>query len=217
MRNHAQPPRDVIDQLAQHVKDASDAPTMPTLLGIEGNAARLYFSAFNGMLKPKVTQETSGWGFDFEGRNRRPPRDPINAMLSFAYAMLAKDLTVLAQVTGFDPYLGFYHQPHYGRPSLALDVMEEFRPIVADSVVISVVNNGVLSPDDFLQSGPSFALSPAGRKKFIQAYESRLSSEITHPIFGYRVSYRRILEVQLRLLGRWLTGEIADYPVFTTR
>jgi CRISPR-associated protein Cas1 len=95
--------------------------------------------------------------------------------------------------------------------------MEEFRPLVADSVVILVVNNGVMSPDDFLQSGPSFALSPAGRKKFIQAYESRLSSEITHPIFGYRISYRRVLEVQLRLLGRWLTNEIAEYPVFTTR
>jgi CRISPR-associated protein Cas1 len=217
MRNHTNPPREVIDQLAQYAKDVSAAPSMSTLLGMEGNAARLYFGAFSGMLKPKNTKDVSPWGFDFEGRNRRPPRDPINAMLSFAYAMLSKDLTVLAQATGFDPYLGFYHQPHYGRPCLALDVMEEFRPLVADSVVISVVNNGVLSPDDFLQSGPSFALSPAGRKKFIQAYESRMSSEITHPVFGYRISYRRVLEVQLRLLGRWLTGEIADYPVFTTR
>jgi CRISPR-associated protein Cas1 len=216
MRNHTQPPREVIDELAQHARDASAAPSMPTLLGIEGNAARLYFGAFNGMLKPKSTQDAT-WSFDFEGRNRRPPRDPINAMLSFAYSMLAKDLSVLAQIVGFDPYLGFYHQPHYGRPSLALDVMEEFRPIVADSVVISVVNNGILSPDDFVQSGPSFALSPTGRKKFIQAYESRMGSEITHPIFGYRISYRRVLEVQLRLLGRWLMGEIADYPVFTTR
>jgi CRISPR-associated protein Cas1 len=196
---------------------------MATLLGIEGNAARLYFGAFSGMLKPKQrpdnTADTANapWHFDFEGRNRRPPRDPINALLSFAYSLLTKDLSVIAQITGFDPYLGFYHQPRYGRPSLALDVMEEFRPIIADSVVLSVINNGVLSPSDFIQSGPSFALSPTGRKKFIHAYEGRLDSEITHPIFGYRISYRRILEVQLRLLGRFLTDEIANYPAFTTR
>jgi CRISP-associated protein Cas1 len=217
MRNHTEPPRDTVDALAQHAKDAATAPSMATLLGIEGNAARLYFAAFSGMLKPRIQSEDSPWRFDFDGRNRRPPRDPINALLSFAYAMLAKDITVIAQITGFDPYLGFYHQPRYGRPSLALDLMEEFRPIVADSAVLAAINNGVLTPADFTRSGPTVALSPTGRRKFIQIYESRLASEITHPIFGYRVSYRRILEVQMRLLGRFLTGELAEYPAFTTR
>lgn len=218
MRNHADPPQETIAALLQLAKDAQAAPSMPALLGIEGEAGRRYFGAFAGMLKPRHAASSDGaWRFDFEGRNRRPPRDPVNALLSFAYSMLVKELTVTAQVIGFDPYLGFYHQPHYGRPSLALDVMEEFRPIVADSVVLTAVNTGIVSPDDFIASGPAVALTPAGRKKFIQAFESRLDSEITHPIFGYRISYRRVLEVQLRLLGRALTGEIADYPAFTTR
>jgi CRISPR-associated protein Cas1 len=225
MRNHPSPPKDAIELLLQLSKEAQDAPALPLLLGIEGNAARAYFGAFNGMLKPRNKPAgsdgsgdgNSAWPFDFDGRNRRPPRDRVNALLSFAYSMLAKELTVTAQVIGFDPYLGFFHQPRYGRPSLALDVMEEFRPLIADSVVLSVVNTGVLSPDEFVTSGPATALTPAGRKKFIQAFESRLETEITHPIFGYRISYRRVLEVQLRLLGRALSGEIADYPAFTTR
>ena len=210
--------KEAIETMLQLSKTALTSPNMPHLLSVEGNAARAYFSGFNDMLKPRnPVADHVAWRFDFEGRNRRPPLDPINAMLSFAYAMLAKEFTITAQLIGFDPYLGFYHQPHYGRPSLALDMMEEFRPLIADSVVLSVVNNGILTPDDFLQVGPSVALSPSARKKFIQAYESRLDTEITHPIFGYRISYRRILEVQLRLLGRWLTGEIADYPAFMTR
>jgi CRISPR-associated protein Cas1 len=171
------------------------------------------------MLKPRATPQSSDddWSFDFNSRNRRPPRDPLNAMLSYAYTLLAKDLSVLAQVIGFDPYLGFYHQPRYGRPSLALDVMEEFRPLITDSVVLTVVNTGVLAPDDFIRRGPAVAMKDAARKRFIRAYENRLDALVTHPIFGYRVSYRRILEVQLRLLGRVLTGEIQDYPGFMTR
>ena len=218
MRNHADPPQETIAVLLQLAKDAQAAPSMPALLGVEGEAGRRYFGAFAGMLKPRhAPSDDAAWRFDFEGRNRRPPRDPVNALLSFAYSLLTKECAVTAQVIGFDPYLGFYHQPHYGRPSLALDVMEEFRPLVADSVVLTAVNTGVVSPDDFIASGPAVALTPAGRRKFIQAFESRLDSEIMHPIFGYRISYRRVLQVQLRLLGRALTGEIAAYPAFTTR
>ncbi|MBX7214779.1 MAG: CRISPR-associated endonuclease Cas1 [Thermoflexales bacterium] len=216
MRNHHDPPRRLIDDLLVSGKDAQSVATMAGLLGVEGNAARLYFGAFEGMLKPKVGVGES-WSFDFEGRNRRPPRDAVNAMLSFAYALLARELTVIAQAVGFDPYLGFYHQPRYGRPSLGLDVMEEFRPLIADSVVLSAVNNGVVAPQDFLRAGPAVALSPVGRRKFLQAYESRLETQITHPLFGYKISYRRVLEVQLRLLSRWLLGEVDEYPAFTTR
>lgn len=219
MRNHSAPPAETIDALAQLARESQTATSMPYLLSVEGQAARLYFGAFSGMLKPRPAAEDGPreWTFDFNSRNRRPPRDPVNAMLSYAYTLLAKDLSVLAQVIGFDPYLGFYHQPRYGRPSLALDVMEEFRPLIADSVVLTVVNTGVLAPDDFIRRGPSVAMKDAARKRFIRAYESRLDTLITHPIFGYRVSYRRILEVQLRLLGRVLTGEIQDYPGFMTR
>ena len=218
MRNHTDPPAEVLEALKQLAREAQRAHDMPRLLSVEGQAARLYFGAFIGMLKPRVTEDSSQqWAFDFNGRNRRPPRDPLNALLSYAYSLLAKDLSVLAQVVGFDPYLGFYHQPRYGRPSLALDVMEEFRPLIADSVVLTVVNTGVLTPADFIRRGPAAALTEPARKKFIRAYENRMDTLITHPVFGYRVSYRRVLEVQLRLLGRVLNGEIPDYPAFTTR
>jgi CRISPR-associated endonuclease Cas1 len=138
-------------------------------------------------------------------------------MLSLGYAMLTRTwLTVLSAV-GFDPYLGFYHHPRFGRPALALDMMEPFRPILADSTVIQVVNNGEVKPEDFLSAGPAVNLKPHARRAFIAAYERRLDQEVTHPVFGYRVSMRRLLEVQARLLARHLSGEIADYPHYLVR
>lgn len=155
--------------------------------------------------------------FDFTKRNRRPPRDPVNALLSFMYAMLVKDMTATLVSVGLDPYLGFYHQPRYGRPALALDLMEEFRPLVADSVVINLINNGEIRPTDFISRAGACALTPAGRKTVLAAYERRLDTLVTHPHFGYALSYRRIFEVQARLLARLLTGEINTYPAFCTR
>ena len=216
MRNHPAPPTETVNQLAQSAKDALKVENAASLLGVEAMAAKLYFGAFNGMIKVHAPG-ANGWAFDFVHRNRRPPRDPVNAILSYAYAMLAKEFTVAAVVVGFDPYLGFFHRPRYGRPSLALDLMEEFRPLVADSVVLNVINNGILTPDDFVRRGPAAALTDTGRKKFLRAYEARLDTLITHPIFGYKISYRRVLEVQVRLLGRVLLGEIPEYPAFTTR
>lgn len=217
MRNHPGPRPHLADDLARLASDARAAQAADSLLGIEGMAAKMYFSAFEGMLKASKSGSESEWRFDFTGRNRRPPLDPVNAMLSYAYSLLAKDLAVTALAVGFDPLLGFYHRPRYGRPALALDLMEELRPIVADSVVLWVVNNGVLSPGDFVRRGPAAAMRPAARRKFIDAYEKRLDSLVTHPVFGYRISYRRVLEVQARLLGRVLLGEIAEYPAFRTR
>jgi CRISPR-associated protein Cas1 len=216
MRNHANPPSLVVEGLAQLAREADRVTSVETLLGVEAMAAKHYFSVFNGLLKGRPAQAAE-WAFDFNGRNRRPPRDPINALLSYAYALLAKEFTVTALAVGFDPFLGFYHRPRYGRPSLALDLMEEFRPLVADSVVLAVVNNGVIRAEDFVRRGPAVALTPEARKRFLHAYEGRLEALITHPIFGYRISYRRVLEVQTRLLGRTLTGELAEYPAFTTR
>jgi CRISPR-associated endonuclease Cas1 len=155
--------------------------------------------------------------FDFKGRNRRPPRDPVNAMLSLAYAMLAREWTATVQAVGLDPYLGFFHQPRYGRPALALDLMEEFRPLIADSVVLTAINNGEVRVVDFLERMGAVAFTPEGRRRFIETYERRMGQEITHPVFGYQISYRRVLEVQARLLGRYLVGEIPEYPAFTTR
>ncbi|WP_437756482.1 CRISPR-associated endonuclease Cas1 [Sorangium sp. So ce1389] len=213
-RNHAAPEAAVLSELDQLARKAVEAPALPSLLGIEGTAARVYFGAFAGMLK--AAGDARG-EFDLEGRNRRPPRDPVNALLSLAYALLAKELAVTLGTVGLDPLLGFYHQPRFGRPALALDLMEEFRPIVADSVVVAAINNGVVAPDDFQRFGGAVALRPAGRKKFLLAYERRMDQLVTHPVFGYRISYRRVLEVQARLLARVLLGEVGAYPSFRTR
>lgn len=159
----------------------------------------------------------SDLAFEFRQRNRRPPRDPVNALLSLAYAMLAREWTVVLHSVGLDPYVGFFHQPRYGRPALALDVMEEFRPLIGDSLVLTVINNGEIRPEHFVRALGAVSLGAAGRRQFLEAYERRLAQEITHPVFGYRVSYRRVMEVQARLLGRYLTGEIPEYPSFTTR
>jgi CRISPR-associated protein Cas1 len=200
----------VLNELEALAKKAESAESVPSLLGLEGTAARYYFGQFPRMLKG----ETS---FDLEGRNRRPPRDPVNAALSLAYALLVKDVALALVAVGLEPLLGFLHQPRYGRPALALDLMEEMRPLLADSVVITALNTGVLTADDFLVGATGCALKPAGRKRFIEAYERRMDQLVTHPIFGYRISYRRILEVQARLLSRVLLGEIPEYPAFRTR
>ena len=118
---------------------------------------------------------------------------------------------------GFDPYIGYYHQPRFGRPALALDLMEPFRPLIADSAALTAINTGMVTGRDFVRVGGSVALTSAGRKSFFRAYELRMDTLVTHPIFDYRVSYRRLLEVQARLLARVLSGEIAEYPAFVTR
>src|SRR6266446_2772534 len=198
-----------IEALARLADRAPHAATEAELLGLEGEAAARYFRLFATMFGAAAQEFPE---FSFEKRTRRPPADPINAMLSFGYALLTRTwLTVLSAV-GFDPYLGFYHHPRFGRPALALDMMEPFRPILADSTVIQAVNNGEVKPDGFLSAGPAVNLKPHARRAFIAAYERRLDQEVTHPVFGYRVSMRRLLEVQARLLARHLLGEIADYP-----
>lgn len=213
-RNALQPERTVLAELSELAESAKVAESLETLLGLEGRAARVYFSSFPALLKPK---EGAEFHFDFEGRNRRPPLDPLNAMLSFAYAMLVKDCTVAVLSVGLEPYLGFYHQPRFGRPALALDLMEEFRPLVADSVIITLVNNGMVAPRQFTKVGRSVAMQPEARRVLIQAYERRMDQLVTHPVFGYRISYRRTLQVQARLLVRYLAGEISQFPAFTPR
>lgn len=174
--------------------------------------------AFPGLLKTDSDEELpSAFRFDFAGRNRRPPRDAVNALLSLGYSLLAKDLTIACYATGFDPMMGFYHQPRFGRPALALDLMEPFRPLIVDSAVITAINTRMVSERDFVFAGGGVALTGEGRKAFYRAYELRMDTLVTHPIFGYRLSYRRLLEVQVRLLAKVLDGEVAKYPVFVTR
>ena len=205
-------------RLADRTRHAND---INTLLGLEGEAAAVYFRAFADLLGPRADggpdEATVLPAFRFDRRNRRPPTDPVNALLSFAYSMLTRTFAVTLTAVGFDVYRGFYHRPRYGRPAFALDLMEPFRPIVADSTVLQAINNGEVKPDDFVRGGAGTALKPGGRKRFIAAFERRLAQETTHPVFGYRLSMRRLIEVQGRLFGRYLMGEIKDYPHYLPR
>ena len=207
-------PDDLLAGLKSDARHAAGCDSAEQLLGIEGAAAMRYFGEFERLLKSRAD---AGWHFDFQTRNRRPPLDPVNALLSFAYAMLVREWTVTLSAVGLDPYLGFYHKPRFARPALALDMMEPFRPLVADSAVITLINNGEVRPEDFLHSAGACAMKEPASKALIAAFERRLEQEITHPIFGYRLSYRRLFEVQSRLLIRYLAGEIPDYPNFLTR
>jgi CRISPR-associated protein Cas1 len=227
MRNHLEPPEPIIMKLKRASEDALAAASVEELLGIEGAAASQYFQQFSGMVKVEddlpglETQRKDtnqlAFNFNFSNRNRRPPTDPVNAMLSLAYSMLSKDCTLAALAVGFDPYIGFYHQPRFGRPALGLDLMEEMRPLVAESTVLSCINNRVITEKDFVRAGQAVNLTAPGRKRFFQMYEQRMSSLITHPLFDYKVSYRRALELQARLLAKTLTGEIAEYIPLLTR
>jgi CRISPR-associated protein Cas1 len=225
MRNHVSPNAEAISELKRQSRLLERTSSLESLLGVEGNAARIYFQQFSGMLKPGDTPidpcNESGkpprFAFDFRGRNRRPPRDPVNAMLSLCYTLLAKDFTITASSVGLDPYLGFFHQVRPGRPALALDLMEPFRALIADSTVISAINNRMVYPEHFIPAGNGVTMTEPGRKAIFRAYEQRMDQLVTHPLFDYRVTYRRLLEIQTRLLARLICGEIATYPVFVTR
>jgi CRISPR-associated exonuclease Cas4/CRISPR-associated protein Cas1 len=203
-----------VAMLARLADRAMHAPTQAELLGFEGEAAARYFRLFTTMLGETARDFPA---FAFEKRTRRPPADPVNAMLSFAYSLLSRTWLNALSAVGFDPYLGLYHRPRFGRPALALDMMEPFRPILADSTVIQVINNGEVKADGFISAGPSVNLRSHARRAFIAAYERRLDQEVTHPVFGYRVAMRRLLEVQARLLARHLAGEIDEYPHYLVR
>ncbi|MDP2832013.1 MAG: CRISPR-associated endonuclease Cas1 [Pseudomonadota bacterium] len=207
-------PEDLLRSLKEDAHHALRAGSLEELLGIEGIAARRYFQNLTHLLRHDDDPSLS---FDFMGRNRRPPKDPVNAMLSFAYAMLTREWHIALTAVGLDPYRGYYHQPRFGRPALALDMMEPFRPLVADSAVLTAINNGEVRGTDFIRAAGSCAMSDSGRKRFIAAFERRMGHEVTHPLFGYQLSYRRLFEVQARLLIRHLSGEIPDYPNFVTR
>ena len=183
-RNHLEPPSIALSQLKRYAEAALNAEELGELLGIEGNAARIYFANFTGLLKAESDGEREApFNFEFTRRNRRPPTDPVNALLSFAYSLLAKDLTIICHSVGFDPFIGFYHQPRFGRPALALDLMEGFRPLVADSVVIGAINTGMVTRDDFIQVGPAVALTPkGGRDSYVRTSREWTPSSPIHSL-----------------------------------
>lgn len=180
------------------------------LQGLEGAGAAAYFDAFG-----RILREDSG--LTFQTRTRRPPRDPVNALLSFAYALLLRQCLTALQIVGLDPYIGFLHGAHYGKPALALDLMEEFRTPIAESVVVTLVNNRVLQPDDFIEEFGAYRLKDSARRTFLQKFEERMNTTIQHPVFGYTATYRRCVELQARLLAKTLQGELPSYRAFKVR
>lgn len=203
-----------LDRLARLAERATTAETTACLLGIEGEAAAVYFRAFPQLFTQAVTTLPA---FAFERRNRRPPADPVNACLSLCYAVLTRTLSSALSIAGLDPWKGFYHTERPGRPALALDLIESFRPVLADSTVLMVLNNGEIGTNDFLYAGGGCALKPNARRGLIAAYERRLDQETTHPVFGYQLSMRRLIQVQARLLARFVSGDIPRYPHYCPR
>lgn len=214
--------------------DCNDSKDKDSLRGFEGKASQVYFNIFPSLIKKKEIKKTDqltfndlpecqDWNknmdsfFAMKGRNKRPPRDPVNAMLSFGYTLLLRDMISAIIGTGMDPYYGFYHTLEIGRPSLALDMMEPFRPIIVDSLILRLINTGEIKPSHFYITQTEVQLTREGRFKFLEAYERRMDELITHPVFGYRISYRRILDVECRLFGRHLTEEINFYKPLRTR
>jgi len=196
------------DGIPPRAEDPQAGTAWGSLLGLEGAGTAAYFGVFGRLLR-------KGW--TFERRVRRPPTDPVNALLSYGYTLLTAKMESAISLVGLDPYVGYLHSSQYGKPALALDVVEEFRPIIVDSVVLTLLNNGMLKPTDFEEVLGAYRLKDGGRRTFLRTFEERLSTEIRHPTFGYRAAYRRCLELQVRLLAKALMGEIPTYPYFRVR
>jgi CRISPR-associated protein Cas1 len=209
----------VLDQVLALQSDGTPPPdpTKPqagtvwgTLQGLEGAGSAAYFATFGTLLRGDP-------GLSFDTRTRRPPRDPVNALLSYGYTLLLSQCCAGLQTVGLDPYIGYLHTSQYSKPALGLDLMEEFRTPVVDSVVVTLVNNRILNADDFVEELGSYRLKDKPRRAFLEKFEERLNSEIAHPVFGYKATYRRCIELQARLLAKALTHEIEAYPPFKVR
>ena len=199
-----------IDTIDIEQPDSSRMHGLGSLLGCEGAGSAAYFAVLGQIIK-------CGWPHGFCKRTRRPPTDPVNAMLSYGYVILTSQVASILAGVGFDPYIGYLHSSRYGKPALALDLMEEFRPVIVDSVVLSLLNNRQLESKDFTLELNCYQMTDATRRLFLQKFEERMQETITHPIFGYKVSYRRCIELQARLLGKYLTNEVEEYIPFGVR
>jgi CRISP-associated protein Cas1 len=197
-----------VTSLVGLTKDIERCENTESLRGLEGNAAKIYFS----LLKDKFPKD-----FAPESRSKRPPRDPANSVLSLAYTFLAKECQTAARIAGLDPYIGYLHEVKYGRPALALDLMEEFRSILADSVTLTLFNKDMLSKDMFEETQGYPTLTDEGFKQFFRAWEERLNQQATHPYLKQKLDYRQIMVAQARLLGKHLMGELPEYLPFTVR
>ena len=195
-----------IRRLEQAIAPINTTAAIDALRGLEGSGSAAYFGCFDQLIRAP--------GFTFITRNKRPPTDPVNALLSFGYALLRHDVESALNIVGFDPYLGYLHTQRYGRPSLALDLMEEFRPLVVDAMVLAAINKRSLTPADFTTEPLSGAVSlaDAGRRTFLRLYEQKKQSQFKHPVMGKQCTYQAAFEIQARLLAKYLMGETEQYP-----
>lgn len=195
-----------ITQLEQAIAPIDRTSNINSLRGLEGAGSAAYFGKFGQLIRAE--------GFSFESRRRRPPPDPINALLSFGYALLLHDVQSAVNIVGFDPYLGYLHTQRYGRPSLALDLMEEFRPLIVDTMVLAAINKRSLLPSDFTSEPVSQAvsLSEEGRRTFLRSYEQKKQTSFKHPVLQKQCTYQEAFEIQARLLAKYLMNQIEKYP-----
>lgn len=194
-----------IGGIVEMIARSQAAVSIDSLRGFEGKAGAYYWGAYRLLIPPE---------YAFRGRVYHPSTDPVNALLSFAYALLQKDITAMVQLIGLDPYLGFFHEIHYGRPSLALDLMEEFRPVIVDPVVLNLVNRGVIKPNDFSKTKDAdkpILLTDEAIERVIKAYEERVTTQVRYPPTGEQTTYRRCFELQTRQMARVVKSEQAEY------
>jgi CRISPR-associated protein Cas1 len=194
-----------VDRLAQLDKKAANAADLAALRGWEGAASAVFYQAFSTFLRPEL---------GFRGRNRRPPRDPVNALLSLGYTLLFNNFYATINIVGFDPYLGLFHEVKRGHAALASDLMEEWRSIIVDSLVLSMINHRELGPEHFLCLEGQIRLTKEGLERFLKRYDARLASTIRYPRLNQRISYRRCIELQTRHLADVISDQKKQYYPF---
>jgi CRISPR-associated protein Cas1 len=212
-RTRPEVPAELLERIDRAVDQAAKAPDLAALRGIEGEGTRNYFGVLRRALEPRPESRMG-----FEKRTRRPPRDPVNAMLSLGYTLLTDNLMTACEIVGLDPYDGFFHAEKYGRPALALDLVEEFRPVIVDSLVLNIVNRGMLAADDF-QPGPEGGvyLKREALQTFFRQYSARLNIQWLHPGVGRKLSYQQWFEVQAQALRKVIEGEAPAYRPMVVR
>jgi CRISP-associated protein Cas1 len=201
--------RAATQDLEQSLLHTKTAVNLEELRGIEGNAARVYFGAFTHLIR------TNRSDFEFLERSKRPPRDPINALLSFIYALLTADCVAALESVGLDPQVGYLHVLRSGRPALALDLIEEFRSYIADRLALTLINRAQITVKDFDERvGGAWSLNESGRKTVLIEYQTRKKQEITHPVTQTLVPIGLLPHLQAKLLARHLRGDLLEYPPF---
>ncbi len=212
VRNGKDLPAEVAPELDRLAGLTRNAIEIDAVRGYEGQAAAIYFKHFARMFTGPEAQE-----FNENGRQRRPPPDPINSCISMGYSMLTHECVAALRMARLEPSIGAFHVSRPGRPALALDLMEPFRPLIADSVAVTAFNRGELGSGHFLRTASGCMFTDAGRKAFFGVWARRMNTEVTHPVFGYKFSYRRMIILHARMIAAWVVGDINTLSFLTTR